>query len=483
MNGPDTIQWGRGRVGSCLADEEKKGGLSAAGVIAALALAAVAILAAVLLLGDEEGHHYEVLFATGGQLVDGNEVLVGGQPIGTIDDISLTDDAQARVEITTEHPLHEGTTAQIRSTSLSGIANRYISIHPGPNNADEIPDDGTITAEATTSPVDLDQFFNTFDKRTRAAVQDFIQGQAAVYAGNYAGARRTYKYFAPGLQATERLLAELTRDQQVFSQFLAQGDRALGAVAERRDDLSALTENANRFLGAIAQRNVEFDRALVALPPALRQSNTTFVNLRDALDDLDPLIADTGVVADELAPFLRDVRSVVDPAIPVLADLRATVARDGENNDLADALADLPGAERAADRAVEPTLAALDDAQPEIEFAIPYTPDLLGFITKFGQVTAYYDANGHYARVLPASQNLFEYNPATEELEPISRAEQFDFFTENEPALNTLGPFRRCPGGSTQPNFGFPADEDHPFFGLDDEVADDCDPDDVPPGP
>jgi len=474
-------------------DEAKKGGVNAGGVTAVLALAAIAILAAVLLLGDDDGHHYELLFETGGQLVEGNEVLVGGQPIGTIDEISLTDDAQAEVAITTEHPLHEGTTAQIRLTSLSGIANRYISVHPGPNSADEIPEGGTITTEATTSPVDLDQFFNTFDRRTREAVQDFIQGQAAVYAGNYAGARRTYKYFAPGLQATERLLAELTRDQQVFSQFLAQGDRALGAIAERRNDLSALTENANRFLGAIARRNVEFDRALVALPPALRQSNTTFVNLRAALDDLQPLIAETGVVADDLAPFLRNVRSVADPAIPVLGDLRATVNRAGPDNDLADALGDLPGAERAADRAVEPTLAALDDAQPEIEFAIPYTPDLLGFITKFGQVTAYYDANGHYARVLPASQNLFAYDdPAdgdddgdgqTEDLNPIAISEQFDFFAENEDELNTLGPFRRCPGGATQPNPGFPSPEDHPFLGRDDVVANDCDPNDVPPGP
>ena len=39
-------------------------------------------------------------------------------------------------------PLHDGTTATIRATSLSGIANRYVSLKPGPNSAQEIADGG-----------------------------------------------------------------------------------------------------------------------------------------------------------------------------------------------------------------------------------------------------------------------------------------------------------------------------------------------------
>src|SRR3712207_7087182 len=50
------------------------------------------------------------------------------------DDITLTDDAQAEVTITVDEPLHDGTSAVIRLTSLSGIANRYIAISPGPNS-------------------------------------------------------------------------------------------------------------------------------------------------------------------------------------------------------------------------------------------------------------------------------------------------------------------------------------------------------------
>ena len=56
------------------------------------------VLVALVLFGGDDGHKYKLLFETGGQLVAGNQVLVGGQPIGTVDEITLTEDAQAEVD-------------------------------------------------------------------------------------------------------------------------------------------------------------------------------------------------------------------------------------------------------------------------------------------------------------------------------------------------------------------------------------------------
>ena len=114
-------------------------------------------------------------------------------------------------------PLHEGTTATIRATSLSGIANRYVSLKPGPNNADEIADGGQIGADETSAPVDLDTLFNTLDAKTRAGLRNFIRGSGDAVRG--ARARRpaqSIKYFAPFLGSTSRLTQELALDQQVF---------------------------------------------------------------------------------------------------------------------------------------------------------------------------------------------------------------------------------------------------------------------------
>ena len=78
----------------------------------------------------------------------------------------------------------------------------------------------------------------------------------------------------------------------------------------------------------------------------MRQANTTFVNLRAALDDLDPLIADTKAVDPSLAPFLRQLRPVVSDSVPVFRDLGHALCTPEPKNDLSDALRACPGVTR-----------------------------------------------------------------------------------------------------------------------------------------
>jgi phospholipid/cholesterol/gamma-HCH transport system substrate-binding protein len=449
------------------------------------------VLVLVVLFGGSSGNKYHLLFENGGQLVSGNQVLRAGQPIGTVDDVTLTDSGQAEVTISVDEALHQGTSAIIRATSLSGIANRYVSITPGPDNAAELEDGATLAGEKTTSPVDLDQLFNTLTPRTRKALQNVIQGSASLYANHNEGARRTYKYFTPGLSTARRLFAELNRDSRAFSQFLVQGSRALGAIAERRNDLSALTSNANQALGAIAREQSALDTSLQAFPPALRQANTTFVNVRATLDDLTPVINAFKPATKDLAPFLRKLRPVAQRSVPVFRDLRLAINRSGPTNDLTDSLRELPRIERKASKAVPRTIAGLDASQPVIEFARPYMPDLMGFLSKFAEVTSYYDASGHYARVSTAQANLFHYcTPGdtnshctggggpytTGQLAPIPPSEQFDDLD--------FGTFTRCPGGATQPITGSnPFTDDGALLTGGQAPNPKCDTSDVPPGP
>jgi phospholipid/cholesterol/gamma-HCH transport system substrate-binding protein len=445
--------------------------ITAARIVAAGALAAAAVLVVVIVLGGSGGNRYAVELENGGQLVKGNQVLIGGQPVGTVNSVELTANAQAKVQIETDRVLHEGTTAIVRATSLSGVANRYISLTPGPNNFPELGDGATITADRTTSPVDLDQLFNTLDAPTRKALQNVIEGSAASYAGRGQDANNSYRYFSPALVATDKLLQELDRDEASLSSFLVDSSRVVTAVAARRDQLAALVPSANQALGAVAEHNRSLDLALRSLPPTLRQANTTFFNLRDALDSLDPLVATSKPATRDLAPFLRSLRPVTKRAVPVFGDLAKAVNLKGKNNDLTDAVNDLPAVQAKAAAAVPAAVTAMQDSEPVLRFARPYIPDLLGAIGKLGEVTAYYDADGHYARVQPAELNLFHYNSGTQFLEPIPRSQQFDDLV--------FGLSRRCPGGSTQPIPG-----SNPFLdGGQLSSPADCNVNDVPPGP
>ena len=443
-------------------------------ILALGALFAALALVFVMFFGDDGGRKYKLLFETGGQLVPGNEVLVAGQKVGSIESLDLTDDGQAEVTVSMQEPITVGTTAQIRATSLSGIANRYISLQMGPTD-EEVEDGSTISADATTSPVDVDQLFSIFDEDTRKSLQDVFKGQAAIYAGNPELSRQAYKYLAPGLQSTERFLAELTRDQEVFAQFLASGSDVLGAIAERRADLSSLTENANTALSAIAAESASLDQALAVLAPTMRQANTTFLNLRGTLDDVDKLVQTSYPATENLAPFLRDLRPVAEKAVPVVDDLAGTVNVPGPTNDLTDALFDLPKLQNRAADTSEQGIEAMDVSEENVAVTRAYSPDIMALVSRLGQITGYYSADGHYARTMPAT-NIFSYNNGTDELDPIynNPSAQYDFYTSRPWAFESDG-FKRCPGTASQPA----EDGSTPF--VEDEVTGNCDPADVVP--
>lgn len=433
------------------------------------ALVAVVVLAIVLVTGRGK-HEYKLVFTNAGQLVKDNDVQIGGRRVGRVAGIRLTRNnlAEVRVQIDEPYaPLHEGTTAQIRSGSLSGVANRYIALSPGPNSAPELG--SVVGTEATTAPVDLDAVFNALDPKTRRALQEVIRGSATQYRGKGEQANQALKYLNPALSATSRLANELDRDQQSLEDFVIYTARATTALAERRDDLSSLVSNANATSSAIGSESASLNRALRALPSTLRNANTTFVNLRSTLDDLDKLVDASKPVAPKLAPFFRQLRPLVTDARPVVRDLRTLISRPGPGNDLIDLLRQQPRLTQVAKPAFRHSIAGLEQGTPVLQFIRPYAPDLIGWFRDIGQSTANYDANGHFARISPliGAFQLTDTPTGGQVLNALPPAQRVVGLETNK--------IRRCPGGATQAA----PDKSNPYA----PEGSDCDPSIVPPGP
>jgi phospholipid/cholesterol/gamma-HCH transport system substrate-binding protein len=414
--------------------------------IAALALAIV--LVALLLVRGANTHEYDLLFQNAGQLVKGDDVQVGGRRIGSVREITLTDDNRARVRIRVEEPfapLRDGTRAVIRLTSLSGIANRFIALTPAPNSAKELDDGATLAAGSTTGVVDLDQLFNTLDPKARRDLQGVIKGFATQYDGRGKEAGETAEYFNPFLSTSRQLVNQLTQDEGTLTDFIVNSSRAVTAIAEKRDDVASLVGNTNTTAAAIASQDAALEQALGLLPTTLRRANTTFVNLRATLDDLDPLVDASKPATKELAPFLRRLRPLVHDARPTIEDLRTLIRKPGKNNDLIELTAKQPRLAELTATVFPRTIRTLNRAQPVIEYARMYAPDLAGYLTKFGQGASNYDANGHFARIQPMFGGYsFADNPAGGVLLPVDPASRLAGFDS--------GNLKRCPGGATQPS-------------------------------
>jgi phospholipid/cholesterol/gamma-HCH transport system substrate-binding protein len=438
-------------------------------VIVALAIAVIAL--AVVYFSGSGGHKYTLVFQNAAQLVPDNQVLIGGSPVGSVESIELSDDNLAEVNVEVEQELHEGSTAVIRATSLSGVANHYVSISPGPNSSPALDDGAELGLASTTTPIDIDLFFNTFPPPVRRGLADFIKGNAATFADQGPAGNEAFKYFGPALNRTDAFVRELNADQRLLEQFVVSSSKLATTVAQRGESLSSAISNADMAFDAIASQNIAFDQSLRRLPPFMRQANTTFVNLRAALDDLEPFVETAKPATRDLAPFLAELRPVLSKFVPFTRDLRLTVNRPGPGNDAADLLAALPTVQQRASRAFPHSEEATAAFQPNLNFARAYTPDLFNGLGKLGQAAGYYDGNGHYVRAATTVQNLFKYNAGT--LEPIPKSQQFDAFGAS------AGSHRRCPGGATQPA----PDGSNPFVGGGSVSSSECNPADVPPGP
>jgi phospholipid/cholesterol/gamma-HCH transport system substrate-binding protein len=379
-------------------------------VLGLVLLAVVAV--AVLLFTGDGGYRVTAEFVNAGQLVKGNEVKAGGVAVGSVKDIDVTEDGRAEVTFSIDdddyQPLRQGTRVMIKQASLSGIANRYLDLQLGPANGEEIDDGGVIGTDDTATAVELDEIFDLFDERTRTGLQDFFKGSAAMLHGRGKELRGGVHYLNPALSTGARLFQELTRDEALLKRFLVDSGTLVNALADRRDDLTGVVGNLNATFGALGRQQDALAESVERLPPFMRRANTTFVNLRSALDDVDPFVDAAKPAVRRLGPFLDEARLFVRDGEPTIRDLSKTIGRPGPHNDLIELIRSFPPlASEALDErrvngatrrgAFPETTDALNSAAPTIAFGRPYTPDFVGWMDDFS-TTGGYDALGGFSR-------------------------------------------------------------------------------------
>jgi phospholipid/cholesterol/gamma-HCH transport system substrate-binding protein len=376
-------------------------------------LAAIGVVVLVVVLAGGGGYTVHADFVSASQVVKGNAVKVAGTPVGSVDDIVLTDDGKARITLKIDaegyHPLRRGTRAIIRQTSLSGVANRYVDLQLGGADGAEIPDGGTLPAQNTSAAVDLDQIFDTFDPETRAGVQKSVAFLRDFQAGNEDEANAALRYFNPALSSSARLFAELNRNTPDFERFIGETARLVTDVSAQDGVLADLTRNLATTTSALTSNGEALGESVGLLPGVMRKANTTFVSLRSALDDLDPLVDDAKpVVRDSLIPLLNEVRPFARDARPAIRELSQTVRRPGRDNDLVELLRRQPALDRIANQVAErngkerpgafpTTIKAFEGATKQVAFLRPYAPDLVGWFDDFSTSGAY-DALGNFSR-------------------------------------------------------------------------------------
>jgi phospholipid/cholesterol/gamma-HCH transport system substrate-binding protein len=445
---PPPPRAGRRRAGGPTTARPRRLGLLL-GIAAGLVALALLLY---LLMGGTPRTEYRMIFETAELLVRGNQVQVGGVPVGKVKNIILTPNYRAEVIVEIESPpapLHLGTTAEIKYASLSGVANRYIAVNPGPNNFPKLPAGGTIPVTHTKSPVGLDEVLNALNPPTRRGLQQVLKGWGEQYAGVEPQVNVTTHYLAPSLRSISHVFAELTRDERTFTEFLVNAAKATTVIGARSENLRSLIGNADTTFQAIGSQQEALARGLRLLPITFTQGTKTFTELIPTLGALTELVNVSKPNTKTLPLLLERLRPLLAAATPVVENLGVAISRPGLHNDFTDAALELPQLAKTLESASPNTVRAERESIPNTAFFGPYSPDLQGLFRNFGQASAYYDANGHYLHTA-LSFNSFRLG-SNNTLTPVTPQQGLEGLT--------TGQLRRCPGAATAPA----ADGSSPF--------------------
>jgi ABC-type transporter Mla subunit MlaD len=287
---------------------------------------------------------------SGADLVVGNDVRVGGDRVGVVNEIKPVEDKNGHVSAIlglkldkTVEPLSNRSTVIVRPRSALGL--KYVEITPGRGGKALQAGDTLPLRQARPRPVEIDQVFNTFNAPTRRGIQNTLTGLGNGLASRGADINLAISAFRPLVDNLTPVARNLASPQTQLGRFFRSLERAAAEVAPVGEQQAALFRNLDTTFAALVpvkSRVQQFIRespptealAIAEFPkqrPFLRNSAALFHELRPGaavLPRVAPVLADALTIGTdtlartpqlnaELADVFRSLdRFVADPVVP-----------------------------------------------------------------------------------------------------------------------------------------------------------------------
>jgi phospholipid/cholesterol/gamma-HCH transport system substrate-binding protein len=259
-----------------------------------------------------EGYRIEVPFEEATQLAVESDVRIHNVSVGSVKSIDLAnsgpnrDRAVATIEIDDQYaPIPADTQAILRQKTLLGET--YVELTPGDRSGPKIPEDGSLPMAQVAPSVQLDEVFRTFDQRTRAAFQTWMQQAAIATAGRGADLSAAIANLEPFAEDANRVLRVLDTQQEAVKRLVRDTGEVFGALSERQGQLQGLIRNAGTVFATTARRNQELRATFEALPTFLDESRLTLTRLDSFAANANPVITQLHPAARELSKTLPEV--------------------------------------------------------------------------------------------------------------------------------------------------------------------------------
>ena len=263
-------------------------------------------------------------------LVEGNEVRIGGVRVGVVETIEpeVVEDPKTGEQIygaqlnlkldRSVEPLPADSTLIIRSRSALGL--KFLEITPG-RSSQGLPEGGELAiTQARPEPVEMDEFFNTFNAPTRRNIQENLVEFGGAIAGRGGSLNAAIGELAPltrTLVPVMRNIGSEATDLEGFFRALEAAAGEAAPVAENQANMFVVLNRTFEALQSVARPHIQDtitaglrteQVALDTMPriqPFLAHSAALFTDFQPgarALADTAPILSETFV---EGAPVLR----------------------------------------------------------------------------------------------------------------------------------------------------------------------------------
>jgi virulence factor Mce-like protein len=255
------------------------------------------------------------------ELVVGNDVKIGGSRVGAVSSIAPKTLQSGRVVAVLglkldkdAGPLPSDTTLMVRERSALGL--KYVQITRG-NSGRMLQDGDTIPLAQAKPSVDLDQFLNMFDAKTRAAATTNLDNFGTAFAGRGESINTAIGAFRPLLRDVVPVMQNLAAPRTQLRNFIQQLGTFTSLVAPASETQASLFDNLDATMSALSQVAKPYIQdSITGGKPALDAGIRGFPQQR-------PFIVNTTGLMHDLRPGVKALRT----AAPVLSDALKTGIR------------------------------------------------------------------------------------------------------------------------------------------------------------
>lgn len=278
---------------------------------------------------DESSYRVDAIFDTAKGIIPGQVVKIAGARVGTVDDVTLTEDFQARIEMSVDGrfaPFKDDAKCDIQPEGL--ISERFVQCDPGSVDGAELARSGdgvpTVPVENTKVPVAFTDLFNVFDLPVRQRFSIVVSSLGLGLAGRGTDVNDVLRRANPTLGLLREVLDKLARDKADLQDAVAATDKVVAQLAKEPERVGDFVDRAARVAQRTADKRSELQEGIRRLPALLDETEPTVERFEAFTRAATPLLGDLRLAAPQVTALLRQVAPFAQAGRPALRSLGTT---------------------------------------------------------------------------------------------------------------------------------------------------------------